>query len=343
MNVSGIILEGRYYDGIHPVARPATLTISGNESILKGANISRTYSTRELQISPRVGHADRFILLPDGWQYHCADQPFLDRLPQEVRSEGPVAWLEARIAVAVVSVALIVGSLLFSYFYGLPAAAESVVKRIPIETEKALGDEIIAWLDDNKWFNPPHIDKERQESIQEGFKKLYKGLSMSEHYRLDFRCSKFIGPNAFALPGGAIVITDQMVKAAESDEEILAVLAHEIGHVERRHTMRQILQSSAVGVAVATITADAASLSVAVAGLPTILAQTKYSREFEREADEFAFDLLKERGLSPDAFASLMERLDKDSDEMKHLSFLSTHPVTSERVERARKAGEDIK
>jgi predicted Zn-dependent protease len=333
-------LEGRYYDGVNPVARPATLTISGREAVLTGENITRTYSTGELRVTPQVGSSDRFIALPDGLQYHCADRPFLDRLPQEVRSEGPVAWLEARITVAVVSVFIIVGTLLYGYFYGLPVAAESVVKRIPIETEKALGDEIITWLDDNKWFNSPHIDQERQDTIQEGFKKLYAGLSMEEHYRLDFRCSKFIGPNAFALPGGTIVITDQMVKAAESDEEVFAILAHEIGHVERRHTMRQILQSSAVGVAVATITADAASLSVAVAGLPALLAQTKYSREFEKEADEFAFDLLKEHGISPDAFASLMERLDSDSDETKHLSFIATHPATSERVERAREASE---
>jgi predicted Zn-dependent protease len=342
MNISRITLEGRYYDGVNPLAHPATLTISGSEIVLSGKDVTNTYMTNELRASPRVGRADRFITLPDGLQFHCADQPHLDRLPQEIRSEGPVAWLEARIAVAVASVFLIVVSLLFGYFYGLPAAAESVVKRIPIETEKALGDEIIAWLDDYKWFNAPHIDQEHQDAIQDGFKRLYAGLSMEKHYRLVFRCSKFIGPNAFALPGGTIVITDQMVKAAGSDEEILAVLAHEIGHVERRHTMRQVLQSSAVGIAVATITADAASLSVAVAGLPTILAQTKYSREFEKEADTFAFALLRERSISPDAFASLMERLDNDSDEIKHLSFISTHPVTSERIEAAREASVEI-
>jgi predicted Zn-dependent protease len=107
--------------------------------------------------------------------------------------------------------------------------------------------------------------------------------------------------------------------------------------------MRQILQSSFVALAAATITADAASLSVAVTGLPLILAKTKYSRDFETEADEFAFDLLKRHDISPEAFATLMERLDKESKAMKRLSFISTHPITHERIQRARESSKQPK
>jgi len=156
---------------------------------------------------------------------------------------------------------------------------------------------------------------------------------------LEFRDSAFIGPNAFALPGGTIVITDAMIKTAQSPEEVLAVLAHEIGHVESRHALRHVLQSSAVGVVAASVTSDAASLSVAVAGLPVLLAQTKYSRDFEAEADEYGFQLLKQHQLSPDAFASLMERLtQKQESTERAYAFLSTHPVTAERIKRAREA-----
>jgi predicted Zn-dependent protease len=82
-----------------------------------------------------------------------------------------------------------------------------------------------------------------------------------------------------------------------------------------------------------------ASLSVAVAGLPALLAQAKYSREFETEADEFAFQLLKQHGRSPEAFATLMERLaGEDDGAERSYAFLSTHPMTAERVQRARAA-----
>ncbi len=338
MNICGTRLEGKYYDGELPIARSAELVFSNHEVALTSVDTTLTYALHKLRVSPRAGRADRFIALSDGGQYQCADQPILDRLPQEVGSEGPVAWLEDRISVAVASVVIIICVLLFGYFYGLPVAAESMVKRIPIETEVSLGSHVLTWFDDNQWFNPSHIDQDQQDSILGEFSKLHQGLSMSSHIKLQFRDSEFIGPNAFALPGGTIVITDQMIEKAESEEEVLAVLAHEIGHAERRHSMRQILQSSFVGLAAATITADAASLSAAVTGLPVILAQTKYSRNFETEADEFAFDLLKRHNIPTEAFASLMERLDKGSERLKKLSFISTHPITSERIKRARES-----
>jgi predicted Zn-dependent protease len=122
----------------------------------------------------------------------------------------------------------------------------------------------------------------------------------------------------------------------------MAVLAHEIAHVELRHTLRSILQGSAIGLIAATVTADAATLSGAVAGLPVMLAQTKYSRRFESEADDYAFRLLKQRGYSPTAFADLMERLSDEHPEMTgRMTWLSTHPATSQRVENARSAAQE--
>jgi len=338
MNAGTVTLQGQYYDGRQPIGVPATLVFAGPEAMLIGANRSHGYATRQLLVSPRVGRAERFISLPDGGQFQCADQPALDHLPHESQSEGLVAWLEKHLSVALASVAVIAALLLAAYFYGLPAVAERVAARIPIETEQAVGREALVWLDNNQWFKPTHLEQDTQNQIREGFDMLRSGLPLERHYQLEFRAS-VIGANALALPGGTIVITDDMVHEAETVDEVLAVLAHEIGHVELRHTMRHVLQNSAVAVVAATLTADAASLSVAVAGLPVLLAQTKYSREFEAEADDFAFKLLKRHDRSPEAFATLMERLAKKHDEDQHaFAFLSTHPVTAERVKRARAA-----
>jgi predicted Zn-dependent protease len=130
-----------------------------------------------------------------------------------------------------------------------------------------------------------------------------------------------------------------MVAAATEIDEVLAVLAHEIGHIELRHTLRSVLQNSAVGVVVAAVTSDAASLSAAVTALPVILARTRYSRDFEAAADEYAFRLLKQKGYSPRAFASLLERLAKERQQgRRRFAWISSHPVTSDRVKRARDA-----
>jgi predicted Zn-dependent protease len=312
---------------------------TGQEARLIGAQLDLRFPARDLRVSPRVGRAERFVALPNGGQLLCPDHPFLDRLPHDSQGEGVVAWLEARVAVAIAGIALLAALLLGGYFFGLPAVAERVVRHIPLNTERALGEQVLTWLDSNTWFAPTQIDEQTQFLIRQDFAELYQDLPLAAQYRLAFRHAPLIGANAFALPGGTIVITDAMVHAAKSLDEIAAVLAHEIGHVERRHAMRHLLQDSAVALVVATVTADAASLSVAVAGVPTLLVQAKYSREFESEADDFAFALLKQHGRSPETFATFMERLaGEDSNKGARLGFLATHPLTAERVRRARAA-----
>jgi Zn-dependent protease with chaperone function len=332
-------IEGHYFDGRQPVGVPARMDFVGQEATLSAGPISEHYATTLLKVSPRIGSSDRFITLPNGGQLVCADQRFLTSLPQESASEGPVAWLEARWGVALVCVAIIVSLLLVGYFFGLPAAAERIVARIPMETEQPLGRQALDWLDGKKWFKPTKLDFDTQKKIRNGFDELCSDLPFRDYYHLEFRSGDIFGPNALALPGGIIVITDEMVKATETTEEVLAVLAHEIGHVELRHTMRSVLQNSVVAAATAAVTSDAASLSVAVSSLPAILAQTKYSREFETAADEYAFNLLKRKGYSPMAFASIMERLAKKYEkDTGPFAYISTHPVTAERVQRARDA-----
>lgn len=329
-------LEGTYYEGEAPEGVRATLSVIGEEASLNGEGVSLSFKTRLMRVSPRIGRAPRFIALPGGGQIECENLPYLDRLPQEVRSEGPVAWLEERPTVAALSVALIVALLTFGYFIGLPAVAERVTARIPFETEKMLGDEILGWLDEKQFMEPTEIDEAMQKLVTDGFKSMVSGLQMEQSLRVLFRHSPMLGPNAIALPGGTIIITDQMIEKAESEDEILAVLAHEAGHVERRHVLRQLLQGSVLGVAVAAITSDASSVSVAMAGLPVLLLKTKYSRKFEDEADDFAFDLLEKNAISPGAFASIMERIDKKG-KLFGMGYVSSHPETSERAERARR------
>jgi predicted Zn-dependent protease len=339
MTVGTVTLKGQYFNGEHPVGSEATLVFTGREAALIGAQVSQRYVATQIRVSPRIGGADRFVAFPDGGQFQCPSHPLLDRLPHDHFGEGAVAWLEQRVAVAVASVAVIAAALLAGYFIGLPAAAARIAARVPMETEQALGRETVAWLDEKKWFAPTELDEEDQQMYRDGFAELRAGLPMEKFLRLEFRNSSFVGPNAFALPGGTIVITDAMIDAAESPEEVFNVLAHEIGHVERRHALRMLLQQSALAVVAAAVTADAASLSGAIAGLPAVLAQTKYSREFETEADDFGFALAKKHGYSPEGFASLMERLaDEHGGPEGAFAYVSSHPATTERVRHAREA-----
>lgn len=333
------ILEGQYFSGVHPESVPASLTVETTQVVLATGEINESMAIEQIRVSPRIGSTARFITLPNGGQFGCDDTPLLDRLPQESPAEGVVAWLEQRLYVALTCVAVIVILLSAGYFVGLPAAARHIAARLPIETERALGEEVQSYLEVKRWLEGSGIPHERQKEIRTGFDRLISDLPYRNHYELNFRASKVLGPNALALPGGIILITDQMVEMAVTDEEVWAVLAHEVGHVELHHTTRSIMQNSAVGVVAATITSDAASLSAAVVGLPMLVAKTKYSRTFESEADQFAFQLLERKGHSPAAFATLMERLDNSKEmDLAGFAWISTHPVTADRIARAREA-----
>lgn len=333
------MLEAKLYDGHKPLPESATLILSGPMARVVGYAFAKEFPNNQLCVSPRIGNADRFIALPDGTQLQCPDNPLLNHLPQEGSAEGLVVWLEQRWWVAVTSVAIMVTGILSGYFIGLPIAAERISSRIPIAYERKLGDQTLTWLDEKNVFQTSKLPPALQQAVEEGFAQLHRGLPMDSSYRLEFRHAPAIGPNAFALPGGTIVITDEMILLAQSPGEVQAVLAHEIGHVERRHALRSVLQNSVIAALTATLASDASSLSLAVSGLPVIIAQTKYSREFESEADDFAFNLLKQHHISPELFASMMERLtEKHHGDERMWSFVSTHPITAERIARARKA-----
>jgi Zn-dependent protease with chaperone function len=332
-------IEGHFFDGKQPIAIPARLDFSGSDAILAAATFNRHYAGGQLKVSPRVAAANRFIAFPDGTQFICADQAFLKELPQESPSEGIVSWLENRWQAAAACVGVIFLLLLTGYFFGLPALAQRIAAGIPMEKEQTLGRQVLSWFDQNHWLEPSDLNPDTRKKIHEEFNRLTDAQPLGDFFQLEFRSGRVFGPNAFALPGGIIVITDSLVDLAETNEEVMAVLAHEVGHVEKRHAIRSILQNSIVAAAVATVTADASTLSAAVSGLPTLLARKKYSRNFENEADAFAFNLLVQQHYSPEAFASMMEKLAAGTDKQPAtFGYLSSHPALSERIRRAREA-----
>jgi predicted Zn-dependent protease len=333
-------ISGVFFNGQETTAYPAELNIGKTVAELKSSKNTHNYNLNTLNISPQISNSKRFVSLPDGGQFQCSDSEILKSLPQQISSEGIVAWLERRIWAAITGLIISICVLVFGYVYGLPVIAESVVKGISIETEQVLGQKALIWLDKHGWFEESKLPPKSLSHIKSSFERLHANLSISKHLKVEFRSSESIGANAFALPGGTIVVTDQLINLSKSPDEIIAILAHEIGHIEKRHAMKQIIQSSLTTLIAATITGDAETLSAATVGLPVILMQTKYSRDFEREADAFAFKLLKQAEISPQAFADILERINKGNKSNKIMSFISTHPITEERIEKAKKAQE---
>jgi predicted Zn-dependent protease len=236
---------------------------------------------------------------------------------------------------AVAAIALVAGLLWLLIDRGLPPVVETIAERIPRGAETALGEQTLDALSKD-WLQPSALPQARREALRQEFDDLAKSAGDTGTLRLEFRASP-IGANAFALPSGIIVVTDDLVKLARNDQQVLAVLAHEIGHVRYRHTMRRLLQSSATALIIAAVTGDIASTTSLAASAPALLLQTRYSRDYEREADAFAIDLLQKTGIGAQHFAAILARLEgKNRGRGFMPTFLSSHPPTAEREALAR-------
>jgi Zn-dependent protease with chaperone function len=334
----GVERPVQLYDGRHPVAYAALLRLSAEQTTLTGEGFERRYEASSLCVSPRIASAPRFVALPDGGELECDDGVWLDSLPQQEASEGPVAWLERRWWAALSAVAMTALGLVFLYFFGLDAFGDRIVRAIPIERELSFGERTLRSLDGNL-LRTSELDAERTQAIAALFQRFSSEIPERGRVRLEFRNSEIIGANAFTLPGGIIIVTDQLVNLMP-DDEVMAVLAHELGHAHYRHVLRQAVKSSGTAVLAGTLGGDASSVA---GGVSTgfVLLGTKFSREFEVQADAYATDMLQKNQLSPALFGDALAALVKD--EERHgihegYSFLSDHPGTAERIALARAA-----
>jgi Zn-dependent protease with chaperone function len=155
-----------------------------------------------------------------------------------------------------------------------------------------------------------------------------------------------MGANAFALPSGDVVILDELILLDKNKNlyGVLGVLAHEKGHVVYRHALKGAIKTTVATAVIGYFTGDATFIA---STLPTLLVTTKYSREFEHEADVYAKNELKKLNISSKPLAELFKRLENytipskeknntkkdDNFNIDIPEWVSTHPATEDRIE----------
>jgi Zn-dependent protease with chaperone function len=229
----------------------------------------------------------------------------------------------------------------------------------PRSVDTAIGQRALADID-GRWMKPSRLPLAYQKQLARRFQQALDRHRLqpagaapasrwdhSAQVQLVFRQSH-IGPNALALPDGTVVLTDELVELVERREDVLlGVLAHEWGHVQARHSMRQLFQAGALGLLASAALGDFSGL---VTTLPVALGQLAYSRDFEREADDSAIAVLQSNGISPAVMTVLFERLAHRPSSGasaghpdEHTTGLgiafSSHPAPRERIERFQQAG----
>lgn len=338
-------ISGELYDGQTSRHWPARLCVSDDGELrFAWEGGSSSYLLGVVTVSSRLGNTPRYFSLPDGWKFETRDNDGVDALLLQHKQYGWSAFvhrLESHWRYVFASLILVVAFVWGMVQYGLPAAAEAIAYQLPPDITGRLSEETLGYLDEHL-FEPSELPHDTQARLQTLFAGLTGTLDLGFRFELKFRRGgKQIGANAFALPSGMVVMTDELVRLAENDQELAAILAHELGHVVLRHSLRQILHNSVLTLFVTYATGDVSSAAVA---LPLLLVQLGYSRKFERDADRYAYDYLRSHDIEPEHFASILTRIEKEhqmrSEEAerrgkaaKIFEYLSTHPDTEERVE----------
>lgn len=331
-----IRLPARRYDGQTSAQQEVELSFDGAGKVyISGESIYDSYDIDTIKKNPGVGKLRTQFIFPDGVLCEVDDHPELDaavRLLPKRSFQDIVHKIENKLWAILIALILAISILLATIQYGIPTGAKYVAFKIPLEMEKNMGQEALAFFD-KAICKPSKLELNKKAQIEVKFLNAIAKMETSQ-IQFHFRDCGKMGANAFALPSGIIIFTDDMVNLAKDDNELIGVLAHEVGHVQNRHIMRQILQNSVTGLLLVLITGDISSASSFAAALPTMLVQAKFSRTFETESDDYAARFLQTQDISPSHLANLLQRLaEQDGGEESSIAgFLSSHPLTVERV-----------
>ncbi|MDB5771098.1 MAG: family metallopeptidase [Burkholderia sp.] len=329
------MIRATYFDGHTTRPRPVKLLMHDGIVAMSGAGFRRTVRMADLVVSEPLAHAPRIMRLPNGGFLEVADPNLAAVLAENGYRDSWVVRWQQRWPLSLLALVTLVALLTVGYQWGLPWAADSVAQHLPASLEHKIGDEQLRIIDAGQ-MQPSRLAPAEQARLKRLFAELKQPDGERTEYRLEFRDSPQ-GPNAFALPNGVIVMTDQLVALAPGDQALLGVLGHELGHLHRRHSLRSLMQALGVGVVVNLFIGD---VSTVLAAAPALLLYQNYSRDFEREADQYAIEMMRDNRIPLSPMADLFEKMKAPvaGDQANNSGYFSSHPSDEERIETLRGA-----
>ncbi len=317
-------VRAKYYDGLSSKEKDVILDIDKDSLEIKELKLK--YPLKEVDIFDKVGNNPRVIDLPNGGRIKIESNKEVDNI---LKNNSIFKIENSKKGV----IFILIASIFLVYFFftkGSDFAASLIANNLSKDKVDFFSKKAFSVIDE-KYLSPSKLPLQIKIKILERFKKAYP----NDHFRIIFRSSKTIGPNAFALPNGDIVLLDELVKLDDDKNYngILGVLLHEKGHVVYKHALKGVVKGVVATALVSYLSGD---LSFIVTTLPTLLIVNGYSREFEKEADSYTKKELQRLNISPIPLVKLFKKLDRYSnskDDKLLKGWLSTHPQTSKRIE----------
>jgi predicted Zn-dependent protease len=304
------------------------------------------------------GASDRLVFLshPEAqdWSIYTSDRSILDdpalaSAPELIASLRAIRRKRANAAAKLVIAAAVVLGAPLALLANMGSLTALAARQIPPAWEETLGETAFGQYR----IQADIIDDERTRALLHPLTDALTGAIGPSPYRFQFHIARDPALNAFALPGGYIVMHSELILRAESASELLGVLAHEIAHVTEQHGTRNLIASAGAALTIQALLGDASGLLSAVATAAPFLLTQKYSRGFEREADRAGFELLQRAGVDAAGMLSFFEKVKADEEKTAAKAreelgegagalltatpeFLSTHPATDARIEAMR-------
>lgn len=334
-----------YFDGVSSKVQPVRVSLTGDCLRVEsgeGGPAPFAVPLRACRIEPALGSTRRVIELDRGRRLVTGDQGAvteLERLQGANTGLRLVHFLETRWRAVAAAAAVTALAMWAAVTFGLPWLAERAAFALPEEVTLLLGRETLDAAD-SFLLRPSKLEETEKKRLTALYDDFLRETGWEGRAELVFRKSK-VGVNAFALPSGVVVMTDEMAAFVQSDDEFLSVAAHELAHLERRHALRSVIQNAGVFAVLTLLTGDMTALGSAASALPVFLVESRYSRRFEEEADEMGARRLRAAGRPLTAAVTFMERLAERHPRQSETTFLSTHPGFTERIEKLRKLSEE--
>lgn len=223
---------------------------------------------------------------------------------------------------------IVVAFILIVYLVFVPWLGEKIAMNFSKEYEISLGEQMY------KSMEPTFkIDSSKTRLLNE----FYQQLQYKVDYPIRITVVESGEMNAFAIPGGHIVVYDAILERMKTPEELAALLGHEASHIALRHSLRNMFRSLARKMFLSLIIgSDAGIVSVLVDNVDN-LKGLQYSRSLETDADNNGLQLMSKSGIDVQGMVRLMELLKKESGSKEPAAFLNTHPVFSDRIENINK------
>lgn len=343
------MIAAHFFDGCSARLHPARLEVRGGILAVVTPAFERSYALAEVALSEPFAAAPAMLRFADGACCEVADAAAREWLLVAIgyRKSRVNRW-QVRWPAALLALALLAALLAALYLRGVPALTARIVAGLPPSVELELGNAMLSGLESRGVVSPSRLDERGIAEVQAllpAVSSFHPGKSL----RLLVCHSDKLGANALALPDGSIIVTDDLVRLLLSRgnefddatrQRLIAVLAHEAGHIEHRHTARAVTGSSLAAALSVTMFGDFSALA---AGLPAVLSEMQYSRAMEVEADDYAVAVLQRNRIRAGTFVDVLSRLEREQPAenaflprwiTESMTYLSTHPGTAERIAR---------